>query len=61
MFSGDIERNQELFVSDIISRQLLLLLVITLALFQVEAEALPDITMSCQVDSVPTFLILKVS
>ena len=61
MFSGDIERNQELFVSDIISRQLLLLLVITLALFQVEAEALPDITMSYQVDSVPTFLILKVS
>ena len=61
MFSGDIERNQELFVSNIISRQLLLLLVITLALFQVEAEALPDITMSYQVDSVPTFLILKVS
>ena len=60
MFSGDIERNQELFVSNIISRQLLLLLVITLALFQVEAEALPDITMSYQVDSVPTFLILKV-
>ena len=61
MFSGDIERNQELFVSNIIRRQLLLLLVITLALFQVEAEALPDITMSYQVDSVPTFLILKVS
>ena len=61
MFSGDIERNQELFVSIIIRRQLLLLLVITLALFQVEAEALPDITMSYQVDSVPTFLILKVS